>query len=90
MNAPVRKPRVDDAISKLRDALKDEPSVCPFCKGTSWRPALDLVNIPAFTDEDPQPDTDDVGWAVFHALVLICENCGFVRLHAVAASPNNG
>jgi hypothetical protein len=58
---------------------------CPFCGTDAWHRLGDLGNLGVFlegTMPDWQPVRTGEGAGGIAAYVLICKNCGFIRLHA--------
>jgi len=58
---------------------------CPFCGADQWMPAandrvLILQEAPLTAWGNPSGDSDD--WIATGAVGFICEECGFLRVHA--------
>ena len=58
---------------------------CPFCGADQWMPAandrvLILQEAPLTAWGNPSEDSDD--WIATGAVGFICEECGFLRVHA--------
>ena len=72
MNLPIK---IDnDAIGKKLESLGASP-ICPYCGKSKWTLPPEAALIPQWTNVFPAPGVP--------ATVLICVNCGNIRMHAL-------
>lgn len=79
---PDQKRSLEEAREAVGHAVKT-PN-CPFCGSDEWMPAGDRVFIvqeaPSTAWGNHSGDSDD--WIVSGAVSFVCEECGFLRVHA--------
>jgi hypothetical protein len=65
-----------DAVARFLDQKKAQPE-CPSCGTKQWEIASHLVEMGAYVGNAPRPQK-----IVLPAVVLMCTNCAFMRLHS--------
>jgi hypothetical protein len=67
---------------------------CPICNGSEWDAPGHLGNlignVPLSTPFQEAVRDDEGGLAAITAYVMVCANCGFVRLHSAVVLDGSG